>query len=317
MPVEFMKAARIHGFGGSEVVRVDDLPPPRPNEKQVLVKVGATSLNHIDLSLRRGELKVVTAFQLPRSFGFDVAGEVVECGAGVTGFLPGDRVAGMCGFAAGGAAEFCCVRQSRLARLPDGIDFPQAAAVPLAGATALQALRGLAHLRKNQSVLINGASGGVGSFAVQLAKLFGAEVTATCRPDFFAYVRSLGADAAVDYQPESLAGLGRRFDVVFDAAAKLGIDQSKALVEHGGHIVTTRPEPNQLVKSLLERLRGAFRMHFILAKPRGGDFAFLFRLMEEGRLKPCVSKTFPLAEAAEAHRYFEEESVAGKVVLVP
>jgi len=230
---------------------------------------------------------------------------------------PGDRVAGMTGWSAGGSAEYCRLHQSRAALLPEGIGWSEAAAVPLAAATALQTLRGHTHLRQGQRVLINGASGGVGSFAVQLAKLFGAHVTAVCRSEHFEFVRGLGADEVADYRHDAVGGSGQRFDVIFDAAAKLGMDRIKSLIHHGGHIVTTRPEAKQVMESVLERVRGAFRMHFILTKPRGGDFALLFRLMREGRLRSCVSRTFALAEAAAAHRYFEEQSVAGKVVLLP
>jgi NADPH:quinone reductase len=314
-----MKMARIHGFGGPEMVQVDEVARPVPRERQVLLKVGACSLNHIDLSLRRGELKVPARLLLPRPFGFDVAGEVVECGAGVTGFLVGDRVAGMTSWAAGGSADYCRLHQSHAALLPDGIGWAEAAAVPLAAATALQALRGHAHLRHGQRILINGASGGVGGFAVQLAKIFGAHVTAVCRSEHFEYVRGLGADEVADYRdaPSGGAGAGgRRFDVIFDAAAKLEMGQVKAWIHHGGHVVTTRPEPRQVMGGLLERVRGAFRMHIILTKPRGGDFAFLFRLVREGRLRPVVAKTFPLDDAAGAHRWFEEHSVAGKLVIL-
>jgi NADPH:quinone reductase-like Zn-dependent oxidoreductase len=311
-----MKAARIHQFGGPDVIQIDEIERPRPQGSQLLLRVAGSSLNHIDLSLRAGELKFLTQFQMPKTLGFDVVGEVVECGPAVTSFLPGDRVAAMTGVAAGGAAEFCCVAQNSATLVPDAVGWADAAAIPLAAATALQGLRGLGHLRAGQQVLINGASGGVGSFAVQLAKLYGAEVTAVCREGHFDHARELGADALLDYQKHDWADLRTKFDVVFDAAAKLGMEQVKALVQHGGQVVTTRPEPKQVVESLFERFRGSFQMHFMLTKPRGGDFALLLRLVDEGRLKPCVAKTFPLAEAAAAHRYLEEESVAGKVVLL-
>jgi len=312
-----MKAARIHQFGGPERVRIDEIDRPRPKARQILLKVGAGSLNHIDLSVRAGELKFLNHFQMPMTLGFDVAGEIVECGAGVTSFLAGERVAAMTGLAAGGAAEYCCVNQNQAARLPDGIAWADAAALPLAGATALQALRGLSHLRKGQSVLINGAAGGVGGFAVQLAKLYGAEVTAVCGEPHFEHVRGLGADVVLDYHKSPLVDHGHKFDVVFDAAAKLGMEQVKALVHHGGSVVTTRPEPRQMLQSIVERFRGSFKMHFMLTKPRANDFALLLRLAADGRLKTCVAKTFPLAEAAEAHHFFEATSVAGKVVLLP
>jgi NADPH:quinone reductase-like Zn-dependent oxidoreductase len=312
-----MKAARIHQFGGPERVRIDEIDRPRPKQRQILLKVGASSLNHIDLSVRAGELRFLNRFQMPMTLGFDVAGEIVECGAGVTAFLPGERVAAMTGLAAGGAAEYCCVSQDQAARLPEGISWADAAALPLAGATALQALRGLAHLRMGQSVLINGAAGGVGGFAVQLAKLYGAGVTAVCGEQHFAHVRSLGTDVVWDYQNVPLVDHGQKFDVIFDAAAKLDMEQVKALVHHGGSVVTTRPEPRQILQSIAERFRGSFKMHFMLTKPRANDFALLLRLVADGRLKTCVAKTFPLAETAEAHHFFEATSVAGKVVLLP
>jgi len=311
-----MKAARIHSFGDPEVILIDEIPPPQPKENQVLLKVAASSLNHIDLSIRAGEMKLLTQFKMPRTLGFDVAGEVMACGAGVTSFLPGDRVAGMTGLSSGGAAEFCCIRQSQVTRVPDAVSLLDAAAVPLAGATALQALRGFAHLRANQRVLINGAAGGVGSYAVQIAKIIGAHVTAVCRSEHFDHIRALGADHCIDYQNDSLTFAPEKYDVVFDAAAKLNVQQLNALVEHGGQFVTTRPGPNQLVESLIEFFRGAVHLHFILTKPRPGDFALLLRLIADGRLKPCIARSFPLVEAAAAHRFFETQSVAGKILLL-
>jgi NADPH:quinone reductase-like Zn-dependent oxidoreductase len=311
-----MKAAQIRSFGGPEVIQMEEVPRPRPGPNEVVVRVGASSINHIDSSVRAGELKLLTQFQLPKTLGFDLAGEIVECGSGVTAFLPGERVAGMTGFGAG-SAEYCSVDQSQLTVLPPRIEWADAAALPLAGATALQALRELAKLRAGQRILINGAAGGVGSFAVQLARIFGAKTTAVCRAAHFDHVRNLGADETVDYQAQPLTELGERYDVIFDAAAKLDTDQIKRLVHHGGHVVTTRPEPKQVIESLVERVRGAFHLHFILTKPRGGDFALLLRLWDQERLKACVVRSFPLIEAAEAHRFFDNESIAGKVVIIP
>ena len=311
-----MKAVRIHEFGDPDVIRIDDIDRPRPREKQILVKVAGSSVNPVDLSLRSGEMKLIAQFQLPKTLGFELAGEIVECGSGVTSFLPGDRVVAMTGMAASAAAEYCCVDQENATLLPDELAWPEAAAVPLAGATALQALRGIAHLRKGQRLLINGASGGVGSYAVQIAKLLEAHVTAVCSEERFDHVRQLGADETFDYKTQDLSELGEKFDIVFDAAAKLSVDKIKGLVHHGGHAVTTRPAPKQVVESLVERLRGSFKLSFMMVRPRAGDIALLMRLLKEGRLQPCLAKTFPLEQAADAHRHLEDESVPGKIVLV-
>lgn len=310
-----MKAARIHNFGDAEVIRVEEASRPRPSSKQILVKVAASSLNHIDLSLRQGEMKALTRFQLPKTLGFDLTGEVVECGSAVTSFWTGDRVAAMTGLAAGAAAEYCCVDQDNAVRLPDGIDWVDGAATLLAGSTALQAQRGIAHLREGQRVLINGASGGVGGYGVQLAKRAGARVTAVCRESHFEHVVALGADATIDYQKQPLEEIGEKFDVIFDAAAKLGMEQAKSLAHNGGRVVTTRAEPRQVVESLVERFRGSFKMSFMMVKPRPNDMALLLRFLQAGELKPCVVRTFDLEQIAEAHRYLENESVAGKVVV--
>lgn len=310
-----MKAARIHHFGGPEVIKVDDVPKPEAGDKEILVEIAASSINHIDLSLRAGEMKWLTKLTLPKTLGFDFAGTVVEVGDQVSGFSPGDRVVAMPGLGGGGAGEFATVNQGDAALLPEDVEWKNAAALPLAGATALQCLREYGRLRPGQSVLINGASGGVGSFAVQLAKYFGAEVTAVCREQHFEHVRRLGADHLVDYTQTDLAEEERRFDLVFDAAAKLEPEDLEALARHGGHAVSTRPQPKQFKTALLGRLTGSVKLHFMFTRPRPNDFALLIRLCREGRLKPCVARTFPLAELAEAHHYFENESIEGKIVV--
>ncbi|MDQ8187395.1 NADP-dependent oxidoreductase [Pelagicoccus sp. SDUM812002] len=310
-----MKAARIHSHGGHEVLRVDTVARPSPSDRQVLVKVKGASLNALDTSLRAGEMKVITQFQLPKTLGFDLAGEVVECGKRVTSFVPGDKVAAMTGVGGGAAAEYASVDQENVARLPEGVDMLEASAVPLAASTALQGLRGIAQLHAGQKVLVSGASGGVGGFAVQIAKLLGGSVTALCRDEHFDYVRGLGADEMIDYRDDGASKIDERFDVVFDCSAKMSLEQVQSLARHGGRVVTTRPEAKKVVQGFIDRLRGAFTYDVIMVRPRGGDIAFVLELLRQGRLQPCLRKGFPLGSVADAHRYFEEESVAGKVVL--
>jgi NADPH:quinone reductase-like Zn-dependent oxidoreductase len=238
-------AVRFHSFGDPGVLRVEQVPEPaRPVRDQLLVQVHASSVNGTDLGLRRGDLKVATLGRMPFTLGFDLAGVVLQCGPEVTAFSPGDRIMALLGHGGGGQAERVVLRQSRAARAPGGCSLAEAAALPLAALTALQALHGKAHLPArppSSRVLVVGASGGIGSYAVQLAKLAGAHVTAVASGPKLPYAAELGADELIDRRHHDATRLGEHWDVIVDTPGTLTLAHARGALSSGGVLVSTRP----------------------------------------------------------------------------
>jgi NADPH:quinone reductase-like Zn-dependent oxidoreductase len=314
-----MRAALFHHHGDPSVLQVDDIaPPPAPTGDEILVRVQASSVNGTDLGLRRGRARIATIGRLPFVPGFDLAGEVVECGPAVTAFAPGDRVMALLGHRGGGQAERVLLRQSRAAPVPSTGSPEEAAALPLAGLTALQALHGKAavHTLQNPRVLVNGASGGIGSFGVQLAKLAGAHVTAVASGPKLPFVLDLGADEAVDYQRHDVTGLDARFDVVLDVTGRLAFAAVQPILTDRGVLVSTRPISSDAVRALAPRpLRGTDQRFVAVAtRARSQDLTRLATLVDTGRLRPALDRAFPLADIALAHQHAETD-VRGKVVI--
>ncbi|MCX6465359.1 MAG: NADP-dependent oxidoreductase [Pseudonocardiales bacterium] len=309
-----MRAVRFHRVGGPEVLRVDDVPDPgAPTGDEVLVRVEASSVNGTDLGLRRGDLRVATLGRLPFTPGFDVAGEVLACGPGVTAFAPGDRVVALIGHGGGGQVERIRIRQGRAALAPRSVPATDAAALPLAGLTALQGLgrAGLA-ARPRARVLVHGATGGIGTFAVQLAVLAGAHVTAVASAARLDLATELGAHEVLDRRRHDVTALGARFDVVLDAAGTLPF--VPGLLTGDGVQVSVRPlSPDVLRAALRVRRRGP-RFTAVRTAPRSQDLAHLAALVDAGRLRAVVDAVHPMADAAGAHRH-AEAGVRGKVVL--
>ncbi len=311
-----MLAARYHEFGEPSVLRVEEVPRPVPTGTQCLVRVRATSINFADLGMRRGAMRATSFWRLPMIPGYDVAGEVVECGPSVSAFVPGERVYALIGLRAGGTAEYACLEQSQLARVPHKVGLTEAAAVPLAGLTALQALRSKANVRRGQRVLVNGATGGVGSFAVQIARILGCHVTGVGSGDKLDLVRALGAHEVIDYKREDFTRVSERWDVVFDAAGNRHFDEVRRVLGDNGVMVSSRIQPRDAgaaVKSLL-RASGP-RFSFIITADRGQDLALLTRWVDEGELRVPVDRVFSLQEIQAAHQYAEEGRARGKVVV--
>ncbi len=312
-----MRAARIHRTGAPEVVTVGDVGRPRARGDQVLVRVAGASLNHIDISMRRGELKGISRWAMPMTLGWDFAGEIVDCGHAASAFLPGECVVGMSGRMGGACAEFIAVSQDNLAIWPAEVDLETAAGLPLAGLTALQMLREKARVQKNDGVpvLVTGASGGVGTFAVQLAKVMGCRVTAMCRKQHFDLMGELGADAVVDYSEFRIEDLNEKFAVILDCAATADFESARKVLTNDGVHVSTRPKGIGVAEGVLARFRGGQRYTFLITKPRGVELAFLLRLIQQGKLRTVIDHVFPLGNVAEAHKHFEKESLRGKVIV--
>lgn len=319
-----MRAVRFAHFGDPSVLQVDQVPEARsPVADELLVRVAASSVNGTDLGLRRGDLKIATWGRMPFVPGFDLAGEVVRCGPAVTAFRPGDQVTALLSHGGGGQAEEVLVRQFRAALAPRTCSLTEAAGLPLAGLTALQALYGHAGLPARSTparVLVIGASGGIGSFAVQLAKLAGASVTGVASRAKLDFVAELGADELVDYRSQEVTTLGETWDVIVDTPGKARYSEVHDVLAPNGVLVSTRPISPDALRALTRgRLAGRHRQDgrrfaAVRTQARSQDLAHLTRLVDGGHLRVPLDRSYPMAEAAEAHRYAEGPA-RGKVVL--
>ena len=319
-----MKAIVQDRYGSSRVLALRDLEMPAIGDDGVLVQVRASSVNAMDWHLIRGRpylARLMTGVRAPKRAvpGSDVAGVVAAIGTGVTELRPGDEVFGA---RAGAFAEYVAGRERNFVVKPANLSFEQAAAIPIAAITALQALRDKGQVQAGQHVLILGAGGGVGTFAVQLAKAYGAEVTAATRTSNLDMVRSIGADEVIDYTRENATRSGRQYDLILDVGGYESIRDLSRTVAPGGTVVLVGAgNANSLAivlqllaVALRSRLRGQ-RMQSFLASVTRADLLVLGELVAAGKIAPVIDRTYPLREAAEAVRYVETGQVRGKVVI--
>jgi len=316
-----VKALIYRRYGGPDELELSDVPQPEPQEHQVLVRVRAASVNAADRVLLRGRpflVRLGMGFPRPRhhSLGFDVAGCVEAVGSRVTRFRAGEDVFGASQF--GAFAEFVCVNQETLVPKPARVSFEEAAATPTAGYTALQGLR-KGRLEPGKKVLIDGASGGVGTFAIQIAKAYGADVTAVCSTRNVGIARALGASRVVDYLHEDLTRDGQRYDLILAANAYRPLSDYRRLLKADGAYVMTGGGGVQILQAML---LGAFvsmtssrRMSNIMAVARQSDLVVLKELLETGKIKPIIDRTVALSQVPDAIRYLEQEHARGKVVV--
>ena len=322
-----MRAIRFERYGAPpDVLRLEEVDAPDPGEDEVLLRVCAASANPVEWHLVRGEpflLRLMAGVRRPRDskIGGDVAGVVEAVGAGVTGLAQGDAVFGT---ADGSFAELACAKVERLARKPQTITFEQAASIPVAGCTALQALRDHGRLQAAERVLVIGAAGGVGSFAVQIAKALGAEVTGVCSTEHLDFVRRLGADTVVDYSREDPSG---PYDLVLQVAGDASVAQLRRLLTARGTLVlvgsgTGREEKGAvlgpLTRMLIARIapgKDGQRVATFIAKIRTPDLEALAALAENGQIQPSVERTYPLEQAAAALTEIESGHTRGKLAL--
>jgi NADPH:quinone reductase-like Zn-dependent oxidoreductase len=319
-----MTAVVRRAYGGPEVLEQVEVERPTPPDDGVLVRVRAASLNRIDWYSLTGTPLVgrpSMGLRAPQSplLGRDFAGTVEAVGGAVTGFRAGDEVFGM---GSGSLAEFVCAGPA-IARKPAGLSFEAAAAVPLAGLTALQALRDHGGLRRGQKVLVNGASGGVGTFAVQIARALGADVTAVCSTANVEAARSLGADRVVDYTREDFTRSGERYDLLFDnAGSRSWRHCRRVLAEDATVVLVGGPKRSRLLGPLGHMLgmkvgawRGPRKAVFFVASPNAADMDVLRELLEAGEIAPVVDRRYELGESAAALRYLGEGHARGKIVV--
>jgi 2-desacetyl-2-hydroxyethyl bacteriochlorophyllide A dehydrogenase len=261
-------------------------------------------------------LKVLTGNKFPMILGFDVSGEVVEVGTQVTQFKPGDSIYAHLNQLPGGAyAEYAAVAEKSAAAKPTNISHEEAAAVPLAAMTALQAWRDEGNLKLGQKVLINGASGGVGTFAVQIAKVLGAEVTAVCGTRNLEMVKSLGADRLIDYKQQDFTKDTTKYEIIFDVVGNSSLSKCKEVLQSNGIYITTQPYPGNFLQSFLIRLLPGQKYKVVLLQSKGSDLAYLKQQIETGKIRAIVDRTYPLSEVAAAHSYSETGRAVGKIVI--
>lgn len=321
-----MKAIVRRGYGSPDVLRYEDVAKPVPGENEVLIRVFAAAANPLDWHFIRGTpffFRALTGFRKPRDprVGVDVAGRVEVLGRNVKQFKPGDAVFGACN---GSFAEYACAPESTLALKPENMAFEQAAAVPIAGLTALQGLRDKGHLQAGQKVLINGASGGVGTFAVQIAKALGAEVTGVCSTGNVEMVRQIGADRVIDYTQEEFTRSSRRYDILFDTVCNRSFAACRRVMSPRGTFIGIgggRPDSGLLTP--LAGLIGALatswfvsqKLVVMVAKRNQDDLKTLSDLMKAGKVTPVIDRCYGLSQAPEAIRYLEAGHARGKVVI--
>jgi NADPH:quinone reductase-like Zn-dependent oxidoreductase len=316
-----MKAMIIDAYGGSHRLRLSDQPDPTPAAGEVLVRVRAAGVNPVDWKICHGELRLFLHIRFPYIPGGDVAGEVTATGPGVTRFKPGDEVVAFVDMVRGGAyAELAVVKESATALKSTAQSFVEAASLPIAAVTALQSLRDLGGLRSGGSALINGGAGGVGHFAVQIAKALGAAPTAaTCGPANVDFVRSLGSDLVIDYSREDFTRRPEQYDVVCDAVATSSFGACRHLLNPAGAYVTTLPSVSAMFWGAAQSAAGLFarakRAKMVMCRPEGADLAFLGQLADQGRLRATISQTFPLDNARAAHDLSQHGHTRGKIVL--
>jgi NADPH:quinone reductase-like Zn-dependent oxidoreductase len=308
-PPAMMKAIVAHEYGGPEVLKYEDAPRPEPKENELLVRVIACGVNPADPLVISGRLAKEFGTHLPLVPGYDVAGVVEKTGAKVTKFKKGDAVYGYALFG-GGWAEYAVLAENEAAIKPKNATFTDAAAVPLAALTAWQALIDIAKLSAGQTVLIHGGSGGVGSFAVQIAKARGARVIATASTANQDLLKQLAADVAIDYTKTKFEDAAKEVDVVLDSVGRDTLARSYAVVKKGGIITTLVARPDQA-----ELDKYGIRGTSIWGKPDGNELAEITKLIEAGKIKPIVSQVLPLSDALKAVQQAATHHTRGKLVL--
>jgi NADPH:quinone reductase-like Zn-dependent oxidoreductase len=321
----YMRAIVYHTYGSPDVLELKEVEKPTPKDNEVLVKVAATSVNALDWHLLTADIFLVrlnSGLTKPKQqiLGADIAGKVEAVGKDVKQLHPGDDVFGdIFDSGLGGFAEYVCTREDALVPKPANLSFEEAAAVPVAALTALQGLRHKGQVRPGQKVLINGASGGVGTFAVQIAKALGAEVTAVCSTRNVDMARSLGADQVIDYTKEDFTQKGQRYDLILAVNGYHPIlDYKRALSTKGRYVMSggTMAQFGQAVLlGPVISLTGSQKMGNFMAKANHNDLLVLKELVEAGKIRPVIDSRFPLGETAEAMRYLGAGHAKGKVVI--
>ena len=319
-----MKAIVYHNYGSPAVLRCEEIEKPAAGDEEVLVKVRAAAANPLDWHLMRGEpfpIRIMGGLSKPKDarLGVDVAGQVAAVGAKVTQFKPGDEVFGSCN---GSFAEYACTLEKGLVMKPTNVTFEQAASAPVAAFTALQGLRDKGRLQPEQKVLINGAAGGVGTFAVQIAKSLGADVTGVCSSRNVEMVQSLGADQVIDYTQEDFTRGGQRYDLIFDCVGNHSLLACRrAMKSKGMYIMVGAPSGrwiapfDRLIRAIFLSLFVSQKFVMLLSQASKEDLIIISDMLQAGKVTPVIDKRYSLSEVPEAIGYLEEGHARGKVVI--
>lgn len=318
-----MKAIAYHRYGSPDVLKYEEIEKPTAGDDEVLMKVCAASVNPLDFHFMRGEpfvIRLMAGLSKPKDtrLGRDVSGRVEAVGKNVVEFKAGDEVFGMC---RGAFAEYALASKSELVKKPDNLTFDQAAGVPVAALTALQGLR-KGKVQAGQKVLISGASGGVGTFAVQIAKMFGADVTGVCSTKNVGMVRSIGADRVIDYTQEDFTNTGERYDLILDCYATHSLTEYRRTLNPkgiyvgvGGPVGSMSGLLAELLKQLIFSMFVSQKFITLMTKPNKEDLTVISEFIESGKVTPVIDKRYSLDEVPEALRYLGEGHARGKVVI--
>jgi len=308
-----MKAAVFYEYGDIDVLQIADVPKPSISDNEILVKVKAAAVNPKDTFIRKGRFKRFTGNQFPQLVGFDFSGEVAE--SNHPHYKIGDAVSGMLeGWHGGSAAEYVAVKAHQLAKKPDAVSFEDAAAVPLVALTTLQALRDDARIKPGDKVCINGASGGVGTMAVQIAKIYGAEVTAIASQSNHDFLKTLGADYCIDYRETNITSSNSKFNIFFDVFGNTRFASIKPILTENGTWVSTVIQPHVFVSMGLSYFSSK-TAKLVVVKAQTDDFKLIGEWMEARKLKAIIHDTYPLEKIADAHRQQQSKHTRGKLVI--
>lgn len=311
-----MKAVVIDEVGAPDVLQVRDIPRPVPASDQVLIEVHASSVNPIDGKIRDGSMSFRFGKEFPKVLGFDVAGVVVETGSDATNFQVGDPVFARSELKTGCAcAEYIACAESSAALKPRSISYQQAAAIPLAGLTALQGLRDDCQLGAGDRVLIIGASGGVGTYAVQIARAMGAEVTAVCSGVNLDLVKSLGASRVIDYTSEPVFGTAKPYDAIYDVVGSQRFRAGRKALKPDGNYAAAVPSPGVILGMFLGNKFRRQQARFVMCKPSGEDLKLLAEWVTAGRLRSVIDSVFALEDIVLAHERIATKRSRGKIVI--
>lgn len=321
-----MKAIVYHEYGPPDVLRCEEIEKPTPGDSELLLRVRAAALNPYDWHFMRGEpygIRLMSGLGKPKNkrLGADVAGVVETVGRSVTQFKPGDAVYGLC---QGAFGEYVCTAESKLVKKPDGMTFEQAASIPIAGLTALQSLRDKGKIQPGQRVLVNGASGGVGTFGVQIAKAFGANVTGVTSTRNVELVRSIGADDVIDYTKQDFTKGTQRFDLILDCVGNHSFSEYCRVLNPGGKIIGAGGKTDnwmlepigRMISTAVQSLFVSQKQVSIFAKMNQADLLAINELLTSGKVTPVIDRRYELDDLPEGMRYLEEGHARGKVVIV-
>jgi NADPH:quinone reductase-like Zn-dependent oxidoreductase len=312
-----MKASYYNRYGGIEVIEYGELPEPALSKDKIKIRVKAVSLNPVDYKIRQGVLRLLTGRKFPKFLGADFSGIVEETGTEISGFIKGDRIYGNIPALSGNTGALCelvVVAPKRIRKIPENMSFEQAASLPVAALTAQTGKRKSGNL-KNKTFLVNGATGGVGHFAVQIAKADGAIVTAVCGPKNIDLAKTLGADDVIDYSKEDISTMNRKFDVIFDSYGKMNYKTVRKLLNKKGLYLSTLFFPPRSLSAVFIRL--IFNKKLTSANMRANpeDYLEIETIYKEGKLNPVIEHVFPLEKTRDAFALLENGKPRGKVIV--